>query len=122
MADLISALSALGKSANAGARQTVEPESGDNKLRMPDSQKISDESISWTWELPDGSNLALVHRLSDESWEIYCAADAITASSFDDAKVVGDSLISAYEWRKVWKHFVADMLLKKHPDKEHKEI
>lgn len=81
------------------------------QLPRPISQSVGDFLISWQW-LPLGEYRVSVKAQfdrNDGSWHI--SIKNVGSFSPEEAKLLGEALLSAYNWKDIWKLHFADMFL-----------
>ena len=82
------------------------------ELPRPISQSVGDFLISWQW-LPLGegrTSIAAQFDRQDHTWHISMR----NTEEFvypDEAKLVAEALLAAYNWQDIWKMHFADMFL-----------
>lgn len=95
-----------------------------NVLPKPDTQEIGDGVIVWRWTLLDGSTivesvLAFKEKnqqnLSKDEYVVSLklpSSENGTYSFYDDtSKAVGQAILSAWNWKAIWKLHAGDFLL-----------
>lgn len=101
LGNLLAAL--LTKAAEAKA---AAPEGDVAKLSKPNGQTIDPDWIMWTWESSLDIRAAVSRGTGD-----YTVVIGDNEVSLDDVAALAKTLESVVEWKKIWKLFVADMLL-----------
>lgn len=101
LGNLLAAL--LTKAAEAKA---AAPEGDASRLSKPNGQTIDSDWIMWTWESPLDIRAAVSRGTGD-----YTVVIGDNEVSLADVAALAKTLESVVEWKKIWKLFVADMLL-----------
>lgn len=95
-----------------------------NVLPKPETQEIGDGVIVWRWETLGGSVIIESTLATREPNQAHLAQDEYvvalklptsdndTYAFYDDsAKDVGQAILSAYNWKEIWKLHAGDFLL-----------
>jgi hypothetical protein len=94
-----------------------------NILPMPDTQVISEKWIEWQWNVFEHRVFGILYTQSYEfhqpgSYEVQLSmscgpkAQSVFVVSPDEAKALGQALISASNWRNIWKEHAGYFLEK----------
>lgn len=92
-----------------------------NVLPLPDDQAIHDDCIIWTWECNGNDNFSVQavlftagNKKGQYQVEMFhtCIRSNVVGFLFDEAKEVGQALISAWQYQNVWKDHAGDFMEK----------
>lgn len=120
----------LDKMAESKKNRSAEKTEDFNILPKPNSQELKDGYILWTWKLNDGfvveSILATRHNneagLEKGKYVVNVKmpqTESCTYSFFDNmAKDFGKAILSAWNWKEIWKLHAGDFLLAELSDDE----
>lgn len=95
----------------AGQGALNSPQEVSGGLPKPDRQKIGDKVLSWAWEGP--GNILVEATYSKESKD-YLIAFSVPETDCDltphESKMLGEMLLSAYQWEQIWQSHVGEFL------------
>ena len=94
-----------------------------NILPLPTTQRVGTHSLTWTWTCDTTLVVSTLDVVEDRyhvtlrrtSWgEEYLAGD--------NAKILGQALISAWNWKNVWKQHAGELLLRTMKDDVERDV
>jgi hypothetical protein len=83
-------------------------------LPKPATQQITDEYLIWEWFPFESSDQVVITaelNRSTKEWNVGLRCIRQMTMNADEARLLGEALLSAYEWKTTWKLHFADMMM-----------
>ena len=95
-----------------------------NILPLPTTQRVGTHSLTWTWTC-DTTLVVSTLDVVEDRYHVTLHAGNSRGEEYlagDNAKILGQALISAWNWKNVWKQHAGELLLRTMKDDVERDV